>query len=439
MGDSKGGKADDSGMMQAMASAEAADKAYALGEQQFQWSKQVWEQEQPLVDKSEQAQIDLATQQTSSLSQMQDEAKQQWADYMSTYQPMEASFAQEAQNWDSPQAIAQARGEAMASVGEQGMAGVNTAADQLKAYGVNPGSPKYAGLYTSTQPMIGAAEAAAGTTAANNLRMQKMGLEAGAINTGRGLVNTTGSLTQAGTGAGSAASSSASGAGQTAFGNLAGTAVGAGATSQLFNAGTGAMNAYVGAVNGYNDSNAAFAQANATEMAGIGSAIGGIAGIGLGHFMHGAKGGPVQRFAYGGAVGYDDGGPTDPTMTPDQGGGATGIPSQPMPPAGADMPTDATPGGGVPAYASPSNGVATDDVPAMLTANEFVIPKDVATWKGHEYFAKQIDAARRAQQQFSQRDDIGGEPTPGIPQQPTFVSRPNSNMGTTAGAIPGMA
>ena len=92
----------------------------------------------------------------------------------------------------------------------------------------------------------------------------------------------------------------------------------------------------------------------------------------------------------------------------------------------------------MPAHASPSNGQVTDDVPALLTANEFVIPKDVATWKGHEYFAKQIDQARKAQQMFAQRDDIGGEPSPAIPQSPTFVSRP-STMGTTQGAIPGLA
>jgi hypothetical protein len=73
----------------------------------------------------------------------------------------------------------------------------------------------------------------------------------------------------------------------------------------------------------------------------------------------------------------------------------------------------------------------------MLTANEFVIPKDVATWKGHEFFAKQIDAARRGQQQFSQRGDVGGEPADVPPQQPAFISRP-THMGTTRGAIPGM-
>ena len=625
MGDK--GSADSSGMAEAMASAEAADKAYALGEQQFQWSQQVWNQEQPLIDASEQAQINLATQQTASLTQSQDESQQEWQEYLNTYQPLEQQYTQQAESWDSPQAIAEARGQAMADVGEQGMAGVNTAAETLRSYGVNPSSPKYAGLYTSAQPMIGAAEAAAGTTAAQNLRLQQMGLESGAINTGRGLVNSTGQLTQAGTGAGSAASGSASGAAGTAQGNLAGTAVGAGATSELFNAGTGAMNAYVGAVNGYNTANAQFAQANASEMAGIGSAVGGIAGLaflksderdktdikreGTDHAgiplysyrykedpksypkvvgpmaqdiakidprrvgaipgspkgtlaimfddggpvsdpppsnvqslrsrperrdqlsnlmvdranaavpdssipsagqmwerMQGTirapntgalppqpyqsrniartpvnmntpaprpmmppqvvnrppvglvgqeqqlqagregmptpnapvaewRGGPIRRYDEGGDITAG----TDPQMTPTQGGGPTGIPSAPMPPAqqppGPPMPTDATPGGGVPAYASPSNGQVTDDVPAMLTANEFVIPKDVATWKGHEYFAKQIDQARAAQQKFSQRDDIGGEPTQATPQQPTFVSRP-SNMGTTRGAIPGI-
>ena len=219
MGKDSGG-ADQSGMMQAMASADAANKAYDLGLKQFDWTKQVWEQEQPLIDKSEQAQIDYSTQLAKSLQQMQAESQAQWQEYNAVYKPLEEKFVGEAQNWDSPDAIAQARGEAMASVGEQGMAGLNTAADTLKAYGVNPGAPRFASLYTSAQPMIGAAEAAAGTTAAQNLRLQKMGLESGAINTGRGMVNTTGSLTQAGTGAGSAGIQGASGAGSTAFGNI---------------------------------------------------------------------------------------------------------------------------------------------------------------------------------------------------------------------------
>ena len=630
------GSADQSGMYMAMASAQAAQEAYALGEQQFQWSQQVWQQEQPLMDAAEQAQISLSTQEAASLAQMQDEAQQQWATYLQTYLPLEQQYVSQVENWASPQAIAQARGQAMADVAEQGQAGINTAAEQLRAYGVNPSSPRYASLFTSAQPMLGAAEAAAGTTTAQNLRLQQMGLEAGAINTGRGMVNTTGSLTQAGTGAGAAGAGAASGAGQTALGNLGGTAVGAGATSNLFNAGSNAMNTYVNAVNGYNQAQAEFAQAGASEMSGFGSVLGSLTGLaflksdvrdktdikregadprtGIPLYSYRYKedpktypkvvgpiaqdiekiapelvraipgspgtkmialadggptveGGGVQMGALparptnmnralpsqavvdkwqkrmdwvqspegqaaiargrqaigqppptpeqlqdamnrrigaqpsnagmlpsqpymtrnlpptpvnmnarpmnpppmvgrppvglqgaeeqmmlgreglappvaerrGGPIGYDFGGDvgSDPQLTPDQGGGATGIPSQPIPPA-QTPPGDATPGGGVPANASPSLGVETDDVPAMLTANEFVIPKDVAVWKGHEYFAKQIDLARRAQQQFSQRGDIGGEPTNAPPQRPAFVSRP-SNMGTTRGAIPGLA
>ena len=486
MGDK--GSADSSGMMEAMASAQAAQEAYSLGEQQLQWTQQVWNQEQPLVDASEQAQINLATQEAQSLTQSQDESAQQWQEYQSTFLPLETQFASQAENWASPSAIAEARGQAMSDVAEQGMAGINSAAETLRSYGVNPASGKYASLYTSTQPMLGAAEAAAGTTAAQNLRMQQMGLEGQALNTGMGLANSTGSLTGVGTQAASTAGGLAPGAAGTAQSNLSTGSTAMTNPTAWFNAGANNMNSYVNAVNGYNQSQAEFAQAGASEMAGLGQAAGSLAGFGMLKFA--AKGGPITKYDDGGSVGdgstgippapsgmpggmvrvspppaqpnpmatmardaasmymrktggYDNGGdvgPSDPQLTPTQGGGDTGIPPSPIPPSqyppGA-LPSDATPGGGVPAHASPSNGQATDDVPAMLTANEFVIPKDVATWKGHEYFAKQIDAARRGQQQFSQRGDVGGEPANVPPQQPRFVSRP-THMATTRGAIPGM-
>jgi hypothetical protein len=447
MGSDKGGSADQSGMMEAMASAQASQQAYALGEQQLQWTQQVWNQEQPLVDQSEQEQISLAQQQQASLAQSQAESQAQWEQYQQYYAPLEATFVNQAENWASPQAMATARAQAMASVGEQGMQGVNTAAETLRSYGINPGSARYASLFTGAQPMIGASEAAAGTTAAQNLRAQQMELESNAINTGRGLVNATGSLTQAGTSAGSAASGSAAGAGNTAQENLSTGSTAMTAPSQWFNAGTNAMNSYVGAVNGYNNSQAAFNEAGAQEMGGLGSALGSIVGLGA---MKGiAKGGPITRYAYGGpavppipGMSPVPGTPSSYQMTPDQGGGPTGIPSSPMMPrqtyaGGGDA--GATPGGTVPIHASPSGGVATDDVPAMLTAHEFVIPKDVAVWKGHQYFAGQIDKARQEQQRFAGRDDVGGEPTSAIPQQPTFVSRPPHahNMGGAIPAYPG--
>jgi hypothetical protein len=424
MGGDKGGSADSSGMMAAMASAEAANKAYALGEQQLEWTKQVWNQEQPLMDASEKQQMALAAEEAAALQQSQAESAQQYAQYESTYAPLEASYANEAANWDSPQAIAEARGQAMSDVAEQGQGGLNSAAETLRSYGINPGSGRYAALYTGAQPMLGAAEAAAGTTAAQNLRLQKMGLESGAINTGRGLVNATEGLTSAGTGAGNAASGAAGAGAHTANENLSTGSTAMTNPSQWFNAGANNMNAYVGAVNGYNQANVGFNEAAAGEMGGLGSALGSVLGAGI---MRIEKGGPaIKRYAYGGGV--------DSTLTPTQGGGMTGIPSAPvMPPQPSAL--GYTPGGTVPVHASPSGGVTTDDVPAMLTANEFVIPKDVATWVGHKALASQIDKARQEQQRFANRDDIGGEPTQAIPQHPTFVSRPvhAHNMG---GAIP---
>ena len=52
-------------------------------------------------------------------------------------------------------------------------------------------------------------------------------------------------------------------------------------------------------------------------------------------------------------------------------------------------------GGQVPAAASPSRGAVTDDIPAHVNANEFVIPQDVALWKGQEFFQNLITQSRQ--------------------------------------------
>ena len=226
----------------------------------------------------------------------------------------------------------------MGDVAEQGQAGLNSAAETLRSYGINPGSGRYAALYTGAQPMLGAAEAAAGTTAAQNLRMQQRGLESrGAINTGRGLVNATEGLTNAGTGAGTSAGNNAQGAAQTANQNLSTGSTAMTNPSQWFNAGANNMNSYVNAVNGYNQSSAAFNEAGASEMSGMGSALGSVLGMGMMAFK--AKGGAVGH--PGAATGYADGGMVNPALAPPtpytgMGGGATGIPSAPIMPLGAN-------------------------------------------------------------------------------------------------------
>ena len=83
---------------------------------------------------------------------------------------------------------------------------------------------------------------------------------------------------------------------------------------------------------------------------------------------------------------------------------------------------DATQGGHVDQSMSPSGGVNVDDVPANLNAEEFVIPRDVARWKGEEFWHKEIAKSRAARAKAAAT--VG--PTAGPPQapgqQPAFTS-----------------
>ena len=79
---------------------------------------------------------------------------------------------------------------------------------------------------------------------------------------------------------------------------------------------------------------------------------------------------------------------------------------------------DAQPGGQVPQDASPSGGQQVDDVQANVTPDEFVIPKDVALWKGQEFFQKLIDQSRKARvmapAQGGQDNSGQGQPQPAM-------------------------
>jgi hypothetical protein len=57
-------------------------------------------------------------------------------------------------------------------------------------------------------------------------------------------------------------------------------------------------------------------------------------------------------------------------------------------------------GGVAPTNASPSGGAQTDDIDAKVNANEFVIPQDVALWKGQEFFYKLMDQSRKTRVEY---------------------------------------
>lgn len=97
-------------------------------------------------------------------------------------------------------------------------------------------------------------------------------------------------------------------------------------------------------------------------------------------------------------------------------GSGSRLPSQPISLASGGNPTT---GGFVPKQASPSGGRLQDDVPANLNEGEFVVPRDVAMWKGQEFFQKLIDQSRKARMGASAQ----GKPGPRAPGPTRFNSQ----------------
>jgi hypothetical protein len=119
------------------------------------------------------------------------------------------------------------------------------------------------------------------------------------------------------------------------------------------------------------------------------------------------------------SLGLARGGDVPPRGAPAVGGGVSFSP----PPAIGQS--------GVPNSASPSGGSAVDDVPAALTAGEFVIPKDVAQWYGEQHLQKMILKARQDKQGAQAKPEMRPSGPPG---PPTFVS-PSSSPAVGMGAM----
>lgn len=346
---------DASAVMAAQASVTAANNEYKFGEDQLNFEKQQWATDQPLIQQVANSDITAQNNQNA-FSKTQQDA------YTNTFLPLSEKYASQAQNWDTPAQEQANAGAAQASVATQFAGARNAAMAQLEGFGVDPSSTRYAALDIGTRAQQGAAQAGAGTQAINNTRLQGMGLEQSAIQAGQGIAGQSVGSTNAATGAGAGSSGAT-------LGGLTAGAQAMSAPTAWYNSGANNMNAYSTAVNGFNLAQNQAAQINNQSMEGLGS----IGGLLLGKM-------------------FDSGGPV-----PGMGSGAL--------PLGPN-----TPDGHVPMQASPSMGQAPDDVPAKLTAGEFVVPKDVVNWMGVKHFVGQIDSARKGQQELSQRQDIGGRP-----------------------------
>lgn len=286
------------------------------------------------------------------------------ARYEQIYQPLEDQLAKEAEDYASPERQALEEGRAQATVAQQFEQARDASLRQLEGFGVDPTSTRAAALDVGVRAQQAAAQAAAGNQARMATETTGRALRSEAINVGRGypgqIAGQYGTAIQGGAGAVNA--------------GLATTASGAqtmGTGAQFMGLQNQSLGTWSGALNaGYQNQMAGYNAAN--QDSGWGTALG-LVGSAAIKFMA-------------------DGGMT----------------------TGGDVPDDA----------SPTGGGAIDDVPARLTAGEFVVPKDVASWKGEEYFQKLIDQSRKAKDGASAKPAVGYAPA----ENPTFVSRPSGAL-----------
>jgi hypothetical protein len=378
----------------------------------------------------------------------------------------------DANTYSSQPRIQMAMGQAETDTGQAMDAGRVQAEQQLQSYGIDPSSGRYAALETAQAAQKAAAQAGAGQTAeqrtedtGRQLRAQAINAELAAQNTGaamKGVANQflgtaaqalkyapTGQNTQS-TSQNTQASNSLSKSAQPQQQQRSGSGSGPGG------GGSGS-----GPGGTWND------PGNIPNTSGSGTST---FSPNPEVLQTGASGSTMGTDIYNGGVtdpmaniygGYNTGGDTNPGATNtggiydpnasynsyDQGSGfsgpATGDTSSGYDTSNTnwgDFPTsggggdtsggggsyaaggavdDQTTGGQVPQSASPSQGIQTDDVPANLNEGEFVVPRDVAHWKGEEFFQKLIAQSRKARVTAP----AAGKPGPALQGAPRFASQ----------------
>ena len=356
------------------AATDQSTRANDLSKEQFDWAKQQYADNKPILD-------NVITSAQARATASDKAAAEDRARYTNTFIPLQDQFIKTAQDYNSPERTDLEMGKAQANVAQNFDASRNASLQSLESYGIDPSSTRFAALDAQSRIQQAAAAAGAGNQARDTTAQTGLALQQAAIQMGQNLPGQSQAEYATGNQAGSVAGNTA----------LAGTASGAqtmGTGTDWAGVGNQALNTTANAMNaGYSNTMQQYT-ANQNSSSGLGS----LAGMALGAAAPG--GGSVLSAM----MGLADGG---------------AIP--------------ATPGGNIPPSASPTGGQATDDVDAKLTVGEFVIPKDVMSWYGEKTMQGMIQKAREAKAQAVAKPKFAMAPA-GIP---AFVSRPGQ-----ASAIP---
>jgi len=348
---------DFAGIAAANAAAKSAKVYGKIAQDQLAWAKQTYnenkQQIQPIIDRT-----------IRGMDQQYDYATQQKEFWDQNYKPLEKSLVDTANTYDTPEYQEQRAGAAAAGVAQQFEGARQAAAQQLKDYGIDPTSGRYAATDLASRVGQAASAAGAANMERNNVINEGLQLKQAAVNVGRGYA-----------GAINGTWGTAGNSGNSAVGNLNNTAMTGsqmmGNPTQWGGLGNQALGTW-GNIAGNNYSNymQGYQFANTPQSSGVGSALGLVGGM--------AASAAMRKFAEGGAV---------------------------------------------PMQASPSGGGVTDDVPARVNVGEFIMPKEAVSWFGEKAMH---DMILKAQKERSQVEQQSGAVPAVMPannnEQPSLVS-----------------
>lgn len=373
-------------------SAQLAQFAEQLAAQQYNWGQQQYADTSAMTNES----VDNFLNASQNDMTMANQAANQ---YYQTTVPEIQQQASEAAQYGSAARTGINMGMAESQSQQGTNAALAAAKQNLQSYGINPSSGEYAELQNASKTAAGAAAAGAGTQAGLATEATGRQLLGQAIATGQQLPGQAINASQAGVAAQQGAENA------TLANANTGVALTDTGPASLINAAPNlSPNSQSSGQNVSQSQSTSqnipqppvvpsgtMQQAGANQLEQLSNYGGGGGGGGSSGYGY-SQGGEIQRFVAGG---------------------------------------DATQGGYVPQSASPSGGVNVDDVPANLNAEEFVIPRDVARWKGEEFWHKEIAKSRAARAKAAAT--VG--PTAGPPQDPNQPPAFNSQSAAHGGSI----
>lgn len=198
--------------------------------------------------------------------------------YQQTFQPLQDEFVNTAKNYDSEERQAQVASEAKADVMKSADLQGQVNQRQMASMGLNPASGRFQGQVRADNLNAALASAGAQNTARQTVRDKALALKADAINIGAGLPSQSAAAAGLGLNAGNAATGNSAQANNNWRSNVGIVGQGfQGAMQGYANQGNMLNNLYGNQVQQWS----AQQQANATSAAGLGSAVGTVAGAGI--------------------------------------------------------------------------------------------------------------------------------------------------------------